>query len=517
MSIRQFFVLLSVCLFSSVTNSLFAENTIKPINYTRNENFVYDHKTAIIHNGQPGFKLDDRVEQVAKIMNRDLDQSMCFNTEFVKDVYKVRKYHVSTKKSRKENIATLHWVTTADKVKLGCTYFNRNSSTLLVVAGGFTNEREMMTPFVDMFPDYDVVLMDWRGHGFNPEEFVVNPVKRCFSIDPSDVAFGEKEHLDAFAVVEGFRRLKKANNGGTGYSHVYGLGICYGAFVFAKTAALAERLRFGFSTAALSHQYTDEHPGSNRPLAGIINTIGDIAALHKCIRPTLVERELAQLKFNLNLIDDKRIRKNRSQKHPSYTEIMEHGLFDKLILDGCWLSLPLFVEKIKNDFATLANPQTGGLSKHWLLSTGCAKKTINFIASSIVGLKHESSITLLDYTSSLTKTPLLFFFGKDDYMIRRHEFETLYNAIPSPEKTVVLTSNYHVRNHFKQKELYKLTSDLFLRFSQDEFIDYLKSPTKIVTYNAQHFLQACNNVLEQKQALTKPDHLMWPLALPESN
>ena len=481
MTIRQFFLLLSICFFSLVTTSLVAQDDIKPITYTRNENFIYDYQTAIIHNGQPGFKLDDRVEQIAKIVNRDLDQSMCFNTDFVRDVHKVRKYHVSKKKSRKENIASLHWVTTADKVKLGCTYFNRNSSTLLIVAGGFGNEREMMTPFVDMFPDYDVVLMDWRGHGFNPEELVLNPVKRYFSIAPSDVTFGEKEHLDAFAVVEGFRRLKKANNEGTGYSHVYGLGVCYGAFVFAKTAALTERLHDGLPE--WRYAYLDP--------------------VRKFSSQTPAEKELAKL--------DKKL------KAANYKEIYEHGLFDKLILDGCWLSLPLFVEKIKNDFATLVNPQTGGLSKHWFFSTQGAKKALNFIASNIVGLKHESNINLLDYASTLTKTPLLFFFGKDDYMIRRHEFETLYNAIPASEKTVVLTSNYHVRNHFKQKELYKLTSDLFLRFSHDEFLDYLKSPEKIVAYNAQHFLHACNNVLEQNKTVEEPDDVMWPLAMPESN
>ncbi len=489
MSMRQFFVLLAVFLFSLVNTSLFATNEVKPITFTRNENFVYDYQTAIVHNGKPGFQLDDRVEKVAKIINRDLDQSMCFNTEFVKDVYKVRKYHVSTKKSRKENIASLHWVTTADNIKLGCTYFNRNSSTLIVVAGGFTNEREMMTPFVDMFPDYDVVLMDWRGHGFNPEEFVLDPIQRAFCIAPREVTFGEKEHLDAFAVVEAFRRHKKKQNNGVGYAHVYGLGVCYGAFVFAKTASLTERLRFGLPPELKSRN------------SKMINAS---------------EKELYQLQRTLNLIDNPKMKKQAS-KYPSYTEIMEHGLFDKLILDGCWLSLPLFVEKIKNDFATLVNPQTGGLSKHWLLSTGCAKETVDFIAAKIVGMHHHSNITLLDYAPTITKTPLLFFFGKDDYMIRRHEFETLYNAIPSTEKTVVLTSNYHVRNHFKQKELYKLISDLFLHFPQEQFIEYITSPTKIVAFNAQHFLHACNNVLEQKQAFDQPDDLMWPLALPESN
>ncbi len=459
-----------------ITTSLAAESAVRPTAFTHNKNFVYDYKTAVVNGSQQGFRLDDRVDQVAKIINRDLDQSMFFNTEFVKDVKKVRKYHVSTKKSCKENIATLHWASTADQVRLGCTYFNRNSDTLVVVAGGFTNEREMMTPFVDMFPHYDVVLMDWRGHGFNPEEFVIDPIQRIFAIAPRDITFGEKEHLDVFAVVEGFRARKKLHNNGAGYAHVYGLGVCYGAFVFAKTAALTERVRFGLPDALKSHN------------PKMINA---------------AERELSHLDHQLK----------------NYKEIREHGLFDKIILDGCWLSLPLFVEKIQNDFATLVNPQTGGFSKHWFFSRSGVKKAIDFIAARVIGIQHHSDINLLDYVSTLTKTPLLFFFGKNDYMIRRYEFETLYNAIPAPDKAVIVTSNHHVRNHFKQKELYKLAADLFLHLPHDQFIEYLQSPEKIVEYNTQHFLNACATALQDKSDILDygEEPVVLPLVLPESD
>ncbi len=425
------------------------------ITFTSNKNFTYDHQTAIIDGDHTAFKLDNRVEPIAKIINSYLDKSLYFNTDFLLDVKRVRKFHTSKKKSKACNVGTIYRVTTADNKRLGCTYFNRNSDKLLVVAGGFTNERELMSPFIDMFPDFDIVLMDWRGHGFNPKATVINPVQHAFSIAPKEITFGEKEHLDVFAVVEAFRLLKKFNTNGVGYDEVFGLGVCYGAFVFTKAASLAERLQFGLPA---------ELCGNGKKLSH-------------------AEEELIHLRHALK------------KSGQSYKEIAEHGLFDKLILDGCWLSLPLFVEKIKNDVATLVNPQTGGLSKHWLFSKAGFKTALDFIATHVVGLQHHSEIDLLDYVPTLTKTPLLFFSGKDDYMIRRHEFETLYNAIPNPEKTVVLTSNHHVRNHWKQKEVYKLVSDLFLLFPHDQFIGYLQNPELIVNYNTQHFIAACSAAL----------------------
>jgi len=113
-----------------------------PIEFTRNPNFMYEHTTAVMYNGFTSFPVVPAVERVAKIINRDLGQSMFFNTEFLSDILKVRRYHVK-KKPNKANMGSLMWVTTSDNIKLGCTYFNRGSDTLLLVGGGFTNARDL--------------------------------------------------------------------------------------------------------------------------------------------------------------------------------------------------------------------------------------------------------------------------------------------------------------------------------------------------------------------------------------
>jgi hypothetical protein len=456
MFIKNTYTFVAIFLLALTQNGQ-ARNRI--INFTSNPNFLYDHETTIV-DGDTNFVLDNRVEKVAKVINSDLDKSLYFNTDFLLDVKKVRNYHLSKKKSKASDIGTIYRVTTADGKQLGCTFFNRHSDKVMFIAGGFTNERELMSAFISMFPDFDIVLMDWRGHGFNPKKTVINPIQKAFSISPKEITFGEKEHLDTFAVVEAFRQLKKHMNNGVGYDQVFGLGVCYGAFVFSKSASLVERMRFGLPESLRNHNPK------------------------KMMSPA--ELEL----FNLE--------KTLKKSGQNYKEIAKHGLFDKLILDGCWLSLPLFVEKIKNDIATLVNPQTGGLSEHWLFSKSGFKSALDFIATYVVGLQHHSDINLLDYVPTLTKTPLLFFFGKNDYMIRRHEFETLYNAIPNPEKTVVITSNHHVRNHWKQKELYKVISDLFLLFPHNEFIEYLHNPEDIAHYNTQHFIAECSAALEDR-------------------
>ena len=131
-----------------------------------------------------------------------------------------------------------------------------------------------MSPFVAMFPDYDVVIFDFRGHGYRPfsitdtETWPLSLTKVGFGIDGSLVTFGLNEDKDVFAVVDGFKALKQCHYG-KAYKNVFGLGVCYGALIFLKTLSV----------------------------------------------------------------------------YP--------GIFDKLVLDGCWLSLPLYIDKVTADLKTL--------------------------------------------------------------------------------------------------------------------------------------------------------------------
>lgn len=350
----------------------------------------------------PTFAVQQSIKDFAYAINKNLNQSMLFNAELVSNIKAMREYHLKPKPFA-GSTGALYEVYTDDGVTINCTYFDRGSDTLLLIGGGFTNEREYMSPFIDMFPDYDVVLFDFRGHGYSefslgdPDTWPTNITKKNFGIDPDAVYFGVKEHLDVFAVVDGFKRLK-THVAGRAYKNVFGLGVCYGAFNFLKTASMFPKL------------------------------------------------------------------------------------FDKLILDGCWFSLPLFIDKIKRDLKTLFNPQVGGWSNHWFFGNKNVVAGAEYCARNIIGLK-LGDISLLDYVANCKETPLLFFHGKDDYMVARNEFEQLWDAVQAKEKTVVLTSNPHVKNHWKEKELYKMISELFFQLPQAELVQHLQSlDTLVATY-----------------------------------
>lgn len=367
-----------------------------------NSQFSYTYPTEIVYNNHQGFVLNPAIEAIAIQLNKHLNQSILFDTAFIRDPEKVRAHHLKNKPA-KDLVGQEYEVITDDGVRLGATYFDRNSNKLLIIGTGFTNEREVMSPFIAMFPDYDVVIFDFRGHGFrpclltNPSTWCLNPTKKFFGIDGNLVRFGHDEDKDVYAVVDGFKKVKYQKDG-KAYTYVFGLGLCYGAFILSKTAAV----------------------------------------------------------------------------YP--------GIFDKLIVDGCWLSLERYIAKIKGDLKTLCNPQTGGWQDHFLFSKSWLKNSIEYLARNF--LLEINDISLADYAPKIDKTPILFFHGKDDYMVYRDEFEQLWNLSGTKEKTAIITSNHHVRNHLKQKEVYKMVCDLFLELPQPEFIKCLCNPEDLTEFYA---------------------------------
>lgn len=367
--------------------------------------FSYSYKNEVAYNNVPGFHLDQKIESLAKVVNKDLNQSMLFDTSFVANTKGVREYFSKLKPVRDFN-GKNYVIHTDDGVNINATYFNRGSDTLLVIAEGFANPREYMAPFIAMFENIDVVIFDFRGHGYE-NRASYNPVKSKFGIDGKLVTLGHSEEKDVHAVVDGFKRLKmydatsKTYNQAKAYKRVFGLGLCYGAFVLTKAQ-------------------------STKP-----------------------------------------------------------GLFDKIVLDGCWHSLDLFVNKIKRDPYTLFSPQTGGWSDHWFFGNEYIQDSLEYLVMTF--FLNIKNISLLDYARQIGDTPVLCIHGKDDYMIYKNEFEELWNAFSTKEKTALVTSNPHVRNHWKQKELYKLTCELFFDLPQDELVGYLQDDTALASYYAKKY------------------------------
>lgn len=345
----------------------------------------YKHKTELVLGNAHGFALPNDVESYAKSRYSYLNESIMFKTTFVRDVQAVREFHTDANNLDRGQLIS---IMTNDGVEIKCTYFDRGSDILIVVGPGFTNEREVMTPFVEMFrkgstggTGCDVVLMDFRGHGYEPKKFndpaswiTCDLAKNTFGIDSRESMLGEVEEQDVFAIVNNFRSHKK-------YKQVCGVSLCFGSFVFLKAEAI----------------------------------------------------------------------------YP--------GLFDKIVVDGCWDSLDKVVSKIRYDAKLVCKPQTGGWKDYWLSKQKCLQDSAFWCARNIFNLNFEHDLHLTDYLPKITKTPVLFFYGKNDLMVYRDEFEDLFNAVAAPYKVAVITSNPHVMNQYKQKELYKHICETFFKCS----------------------------------------------------
>lgn len=374
---------------------------------------------------------------------RDLNQSIFLYPKFVGNLADVQ-YRISDYKHDAKNRGQKFVTKTKDGVSITGTYFNRGSDKLLVVGEGFTNARETMTPFLSLFDDYDIALFDFRGQGHKPIKFFtpqffatalvsslflhnlsipknlaiscsiafmasifgLNPFnwsarlsQATFGIDSSLITLGEKEELDVLAVIQEVKNRKQeskmtvlgCDDDAPEYKSIFGLGVCYGAFIFAKTQAL--------------------YPGT----------------------------------------------------------------FDKLILDGCWLDLPKVIAKLKKDLLMLDNPQKGGWSDTWPFNQAWCQNGAIFLTKNVWGLDFDRNNSIEDLLPKLNDTPVLFFHGKDDLMVLWDEFTTIWNKTGSKNKCVIVTSNDHVRNHLKQKELYKVLSELFLDLDYATFTKYIRN------------------------------------------
>jgi pimeloyl-ACP methyl ester carboxylesterase len=141
--------------------------------------------------------------------------------------HKVRKYQTEKKRHLKQTGQIVNAITGDDQPIEG-TWLNRNSNKLIVIGNGFTNAREHMAPFGDLFHEYDLLFFDMRGHGFKTGRGLINYFT---GVEAGTVSFGQKEHLDVKAIVDEVKRLKE-------YDEVVGVGLCYSALIFNKSASI---------------------------------------------------------------------------------------------------------------------------------------------------------------------------------------------------------------------------------------------------------------------------------------
>lgn len=381
---------------SALSVDTYAENLIKKYHLERaNIPFSYKHDTEI-YTDELGLSkpLNPFIQEYAEKKYNYLNNAFFFkDLSILSKPQEVRKYQLNKRSHHKEKGVILTTLTSDGETITG-TLLDRGSDTLIVVGGGFTNYREQMAPFGDLYHEHDVLFFDYRGHGAPETQGFVEwisswltwkgIIKRSFGVDISKIKLGLTEEKDVRAIVDEAKAYKT-------YKQVVGLGICYSAMIFLKTQAL--------------------HPHT----------------------------------------------------------------FNKLIIDGVWLSLDQATKVLSKDLAMLWSPQRGGWSSKPFSQNKRFRKALLSLAEYCSGIEFNT-LSLLDYVPNLSPDlPILFIHGKDDLMSGREQFEHVWNATGSKKKAALITSNEHVWNHLKQKEVYKLITDLFITHSPELFSEITSS------------------------------------------
>ena len=152
-----------------------------------------------------------------KLKYKKFENNLFFDRNFIVDIKKVKDFCKSLPEHSEFKVLT------KDNQEIDVSFFNRNSDKLIFIGPGFSNQKEKLIPFVAMFPDYDVVIINFRGHVLN---------KLGINLQTS---LGDKEEQDIIAVIN------YINTNFNKYKSKIGIGICFGGYNMVKAQALAEK------------------------------------------------------------------------------------------------------------------------------------------------------------------------------------------------------------------------------------------------------------------------------------
>lgn len=135
-------------------------------------------------------------------------------------------------------------IETDDNCLVPCWYFNRGKDKAVLIAPGFGGGFEEMLSLVEIYSDYDVLLLDYWGHG--PHD-ATDKSKTAWYRNPADRFFSERfrrEHLDieaALRFLDDPRTNGREEKEQGPYKEIIGAGNCYSTLVLSKVQADAEQ------------------------------------------------------------------------------------------------------------------------------------------------------------------------------------------------------------------------------------------------------------------------------------
>jgi hypothetical protein len=157
-----------------------------------------------------------------------------FTTSFLKKYKKVSSFIASPPQGYEHCRGELITCLQGDGYRSQAYFFDRKSDILIVAAPGFGYAKEIMTPVVELFPHFDILLLEHRGHGKRLEikSIYDQIVHKLFGIAPSWIICGQQEVDDLVNVIQSVRQ----NNASGRHKKVLGLGFCYSSLLFSQAA-----------------------------------------------------------------------------------------------------------------------------------------------------------------------------------------------------------------------------------------------------------------------------------------
>lgn len=166
-------------------------------------------------------------------LNSSLNHSPLFKTSNLKD----RQWLESERDALGGEVVEIE---TKDHCLVPCWYFNRGKSKAILIAPGFGGGFEEMLSLVEIYSDYDVLLLDYWGHG--PHD-AIDKSKTAWYRNPADRFFSERfrrEHLDVKAALD-YLKDRERTDKDSDYEEIIGAGNCYSTMVLSKVQADAEQ------------------------------------------------------------------------------------------------------------------------------------------------------------------------------------------------------------------------------------------------------------------------------------
>ena len=215
---------------------------------TAGEAFMTENSSITCREDKKSFSISSTFSRISKYFYSKLNLSPLFNIKKLLKPDKMREELLTPFQCGGKMIT----VETDDGESIDCTFFDRNSDTLLVIGTGFGNEREKVAPFIHMFPKYDIITFDYRGHGlWQPRapkliRFLTPFINwsKAPNVDLSKTTFGESEDKDLLAVISHQLEQKK-------YNKLYGLALCFSTNIFAKLSAKYKKHKISFDKLIL--------------------------------------------------------------------------------------------------------------------------------------------------------------------------------------------------------------------------------------------------------------------------